>query len=95
MQDQAGNRREDQAIIEIGLWIKTEEGESFLIKKDPLGHPTFSSLNPAISVETIADQKAKLRELYEKLKGQKHPHDHATSRQLMWDFLESALKQLP
>jgi hypothetical protein len=82
-------------MVEIGLWIKTEAGETFLIKKDPLGHPVFSATDLSTPLETIADQKVKLRDLYEGLTGHPHPHAHATSRQLMWDFLEAALKQLP
>ncbi len=83
------------AMIEIGLWIKTKEGEVFLIKKDPLGHPTLSALQSHTTLSSIADQKTKMRELYQKLTGHSHPHAHATSRQLMWDFTEAALKQLP
>jgi len=86
-------------MIEVGLWIKTEdqggEEELFLIKKDPSGHPTFSSIKCKNSLDVTEDKKLKMRELYEKLTGHPHPHSHATSRQLMWDFLEAALKHLP
>ena len=85
-------------MIEVGLWIQTqtEKGtDVFLIKKDPLGHPTLSALQSDASLEGTSAKKEKLRELYEGLTGQSHPHPHATSRQLMWDFLEAAMKQLP
>ena len=86
-------------MIEIGLWIKTEDlhgdEEVFLIKKDPSGHPTFSAIKYKDSLNVSEDKKLKIRELYEKLTGISHPHAHATSRQLMWDFLEAALRHLP
>ena len=85
-------------MIEVGLWIQTqtENGtEAFLIKKDPLGHPTLSTLQSDALLDGATAKKEKLRELYEGLTGQMHPHPHATSRQLMWDFLEAAMKQLP
>ena len=86
-------------MIEVGLWIKTEDPlcneEVFLIKKDPSGHPIFSPLKYKDSLDVPDDKKKKLREIYEKLTRHGHPHAHATSRQLMWDFLEAALKHLP
>ena len=86
-------------MIEVGLWIQTEAGEVFIVKKDPSGHPVltvFQSPNPIeTALETTEDKKAKLRDLYASLTGRTHPHPHATSRQLMWDFLEAAIKQLP
>ena len=85
-------------MVEIGLWIqmKTDNGEEvFLMKKDPSGHPVLSVVKYKDSLDTNEDKKLKLRELYEQLTGHPHPHGHATSRQLMWDFLEAALKYLP
>ena len=85
-------------MIEVGLWIQTETEtgkESFVIKKDPLGHPVLSALNSPLLLEGSAEKKLKLRALYKDLTGIDHPHPHATSRQLMWDFLEAAMKQLP
>jgi len=85
-------------MIEIGLWVRmeTQNGEEvFLIKKDHEGHPAFSGIKCKDSVDSHSDKKVKIRELYAKLTGHEHPHTHATSRQLMWDFLEAALKHLP
>ena len=88
-------------MIEVGLWIKTSSevpnhsGEVFIVKKDPSGHPVLSVFESPHQLESPEEKKAKLRELYEKLTGKAHPHPHATSRQLMWDFLEAAIKQLP
>jgi len=85
-------------MVSIGLWIQTETDsgeEIFLMKKDPSGHPVFSVIKHKDSLDINEDKKIKLRELYEKLTGHAHPHAHATSRQLMWDFLEAALKHLP
>jgi hypothetical protein len=86
-------------MLEVGLWIQTETGEVFLVKKDPSGHPNLSivkSNDPLDNTQNnTEDKKAKLRELYHQLTGNAHPHPHATSRQLMWDFLEAAIKQLP
>ncbi len=82
-------------MIEVGLWIQTETGETFIVNKDPSGHPTLTVFKSPNLLESTEDKKAKLRELYQGLTGQPHPHPHATSRQLMWDFLEAAIKQLP
>ncbi len=82
-------------MLEIGLWIQTEADEAFLIKKDPSGHPNLSIVKSNNPLDNTSDKKAKLRELYHQLTGNAHPHPHATSRQLMWDFLEAAILQLP
>jgi len=82
-------------VIEVGLWIQTGTDERFLVKKDPSGHPALSVLKSPNPLESKEDKKAKLRDLYEQLTGRVYPHPHATSRQLMWDFLEAAIKQLP
>jgi hypothetical protein len=49
---------------------------------------------PETTLDTVDKKKAKIRLLYENLTGHPHPHAHATSRQLMWDFIEAATKQL-
>jgi len=82
-------------MVEVGLWIQTEAGEVFIVKKDPSGHPVLTVLQSPNPLETSEDKKSKLRALYVALTGRTHPHPHATSRQLMWDFLEAAIKQLP
>ncbi|MBI3358652.1 MAG: hypothetical protein HY037_03595 [Nitrospirae bacterium] len=85
----------NQTMIKVGLWIQTETDEVFIVKKDPSGHPVLTVFRSPNPLESTEDKKAKLRELYDQLTGRTHPHPHATSRQLMWDFLEAAIKQLP
>jgi hypothetical protein len=81
-------------MIEIGLWIRTPQGDTFLIKKDPNGYPDLTSLaEPPLA--DIHEKKEKGKELYENLTGKKYPHPHATTRQVLWDFLEVAIQQLP
>jgi hypothetical protein len=82
-------------MIEIGLWIQTPQGERFLIKKDPNGYPDLTPLAPEISFADTQAKKEKGKELYEILTGKKYPHAHATTRQVLWDFLEVAIQQLP
>ena len=82
-------------MIEIGLWIKTPQGETFLIKKDPNGYPDLASLSADSPLADIQAKKEKGKELYESVTGKKYPHPHATSRQVLWDFLEVAIQQLP
>lgn len=80
-------------MIEIGLWIRTDQGETFLIKKDPNGYPDITSFDSPLNGIQIKKEKARM--LYEALTGISYPHAHATTRQALWDFLEAAIKQLP
>lgn len=83
-------------MIEVGLWIKSEEGESFLIKKDSNGYPDliapFSNNSPLKDYKT---KKEKCKTFYESLTRKKYPHQNATTRQVLWDFLEVAIRHLP
>lgn len=82
-------------MIEIGLWIRTPQGEIFLIKKDSNGYPELTPLSPEYPFSDTQAKKEKGKELYENLTGKKYPHAHATTRQVLWDFLEVAIQQLP
>jgi hypothetical protein len=81
-------------MIEIGLWIQTAQGETFLIKKDPNGYPDLVPLSSNSPID-IKVKKERVKELYEGLTGKSYPHAHATTRQVLWDFLEIAIQQLP
>lgn len=80
-------------MIEIGLWVRTDQGETFLIKKDPNGYPDLASFDSPLADREA--QKTKARALYETLTGRPYSHAHATTRQVLWDFLEAAIKRLP
>ncbi|MFQ5779497.1 MAG: hypothetical protein ACE5J1_03415 [Nitrospiria bacterium] len=82
-------------MIQIGLWIQTGEGEVYLIKKDANGYPNLTSLSPDLPLEDFKAKKEKGKALYEELTGTNYPHPHATTRQVLWDFLEAAIHQLP
>ena len=80
---------------EIALWVQSEDGFSYLIKKSPNGYPDLISLSPEKPLEGINEKKALSKVFYEELTGVAYPHAHATSRQVLWDFLEAAIKHLP
>ncbi|WDT77155.1 MAG: hypothetical protein MPW16_08030 [Candidatus Manganitrophus sp.] len=82
-------------MTEIGLWIQTDQGESLLIKKDPNGYPDLVSLSPDLPLADFQAKKEKAKMLYEQLTGKSYPHAHATTRQVLWDFLEVAIQHLP
>lgn len=82
-------------MTEIGLWIQTDQGEALLIKKDPNGYPDVVSLSPQLILADSQVKKEKVKALYEKLTGKSYPHAHATTRQVLWDFLEVAIQHLP
>ncbi len=80
--------------MEVGLWFPTETG-AYVIKKDAQGHP---DVVPLAGAEPLADREAKkvvIKRAYEQLTGRPYPHDHAATRQVLWDFLEVAIKYLP
>ncbi|MFY9268284.1 MAG: hypothetical protein WAO55_00885 [Candidatus Manganitrophaceae bacterium] len=81
--------------MEVGLWIRTEEGESVLIKKDPHGYPDLIAFPPATPINEAQAKREKVKLLYEKLTGKAYPHPNATTRQVLWDFLEVAIQHLP
>jgi len=82
-------------MTEIGLWIRTDQGESLLIKKDANGYPDVVSLSPHLPLADAQAKKEKIKALYENLTGKSYPHAHATTRQVLWDFLEVAIQHLP
>jgi|GEM_PF-1686274 len=84
-------------IPEIGLLIQVSDSESFLIKKDPNGYPDILlvSYNHSPEVSLTKTKKETAALLYEKLTGRPYPHPHATTRQVLWDFLEVAIGSLP
>ncbi len=81
--------------MQVGLWIRTEQEETYLIKKDANGYPDLSALSSSLKLEDYKAKKEKGKALYEELTGTHYPHPHATTRQVLWDFLEAAIKQLP
>ncbi|HIE65718.1 MAG: hypothetical protein ABGX83_01445 [Nitrospira sp.] len=81
--------------MQVGLWIQTKQEETYLVKKDANGYPDLSAFSPSPKLEDFNAKKEKGKALYEELTGTKYPHPHATTRQVLWDFLEAAIKQLP
>jgi hypothetical protein len=81
--------------MQVGLWVQTKEEETYLIKKDANGYPDISALSSPLKLDDIKAKKEKGKVLYEELTGTNYPHPHATTRQVLWDFLEAAIKQLP
>jgi len=82
-------------MAQVGLWIQSLEGETFLIKKDANGYPDLVSLAPNPPALNTIDKKEKCKSFYEDLTGKKYAHPDATSRQVLWDFLEVAIQKLP
>ena len=81
--------------IEVGLSVQTEAGETYLIKKDPHGYPDLVSLSGDKPLKGMAEKKAMGKALYARLTGKPYPHPDATTRQVLWDFLEVAIQRLP
>jgi hypothetical protein len=77
--------------MKIGLMLETERA-SFLICKDPNGYPDLVCLSGVPPQET---KKESAKQLYLELTGTSYPLSGATTRQVLWDLLEAALKQLP
>lgn len=82
-------------MIDVGMWFKTAAGETFLIKKDANGYPDLIHLDSDEPLEDVKAKKEKGKLLYETLTGKKYPHPNATTRQVLWDFLEIAIQKLP
>ncbi len=82
-------------MTDLGLWFQSKSGEAFLIKKDENGYPDLISLQAEKPLEGVKAKKEKGKSLYEELTGKKYPHENATSRQVLWDFLEIAIQKLP
>lgn len=77
--------------MQIGLMLKTE-GATYLIFKDPNGYPDLVCLSGQALPGT---RKEGAQYLYRELTGNLYPLSQATTRQVLWDLLEAALKQLP
>ncbi|MFQ5588722.1 MAG: hypothetical protein ACE5F7_07765 [Nitrospiria bacterium] len=90
-----GKEKKRKNMIEIGMWLTTSDGETLLIKKDANGYPDLVPINPDIPLEGTNAKKEKGKILYEELTGKKYPHPNATTRQVLWDFLEVAIQHLP
>ncbi len=82
-------------MTDVGMWFQTSQGETFLIKKDANSYPDLIPLHPDTPLEGIKVKKEKGKMLYEDLTGKKYPHPNATTRQVLWDFLEMAIQRLP
>jgi len=82
-------------MTEIGLWLKREDGQCYLIKKNPHGYPDLVSLSPENPIEGAKETKKLGKAFYKELTGTTYAHPDATSRQVLWDFLEAAIKHLP
>ncbi len=82
-------------MIEVGLWVRTQNGDVFCIKKDAQGHPDLLPLSHPERVLSREEKKQTARAFYEQLTGGRYPHDHAAMRQVLWDFLERAIRHLP
>ncbi|MFQ5579729.1 MAG: hypothetical protein ACE5FZ_03885 [Nitrospiria bacterium] len=81
--------------MQVGLWIQTEQGDTYLIKKDANGYPDLSALSSPLKLDDFKAKKEQGKALYDELTGTHYAHSHATTRQVLWDFLEAAIKQLP
>ncbi len=82
-------------MTDVGLWIHAADGKTFLIKKDSNGYPDLIPLHDDASFDGIKAKKEKGKTLYEDLTGTKYPLPNATTRQVLWDFLEVAIQRLP
>jgi len=82
------------ADVDVGLWIRAA-GQSFLIRADPQGHPDIDSLSEGIALPDREAKKRQAKALYEQITGHPYPHDHAATRQVLWDVLEAAIPHLP
>jgi len=81
--------------MKVSLSIETETGEHYLIQKDANDYPDLIPLSNAPPLDDYRAKKAKGRSLYEALTGRAYPHPNATTRQILWDFIEVAIKHLP
>jgi len=82
------------AEVEVGLWIRVA-GQSFLIRADPQGHPNIEALSEGARLPDREAKKTQAKALYEQITGRRYPHDHAATRQILWDVLEAAIPRLP
>ncbi len=82
-------------MTEIGLWVQSENGLRYLIKKNQHGYPDLFALSSDKPLEGIKEKKELSKAFYKELTGTAYPHPDATSRQILWDFLEAAIKHLP
>lgn len=82
-------------MAKVGLWIQSKTGDTFLIKKDLNGYPDLISLSSKQSLRDAKEKKEKCKSFYEDLTGKKYSHPNATTRQVLWDFLEVAIHHLP
>ncbi len=82
-------------MTDVGMWFQSASGETFLIKKDAHGYPDLIPLQLEKPLQGVKAKKEKGKILYEELTGKKYPHPNATTRQVLWDFLEIAIQKLP
>jgi len=82
------------AEVEVGLWIRAE-GQSFLLRADPQGHPDIDALSEGAALPDREAKKRQAKAIYEWITGRRYPHDHAATRQILWDVLEVAIPRLP
>ncbi len=82
-------------MAEVGLWIQSAQGDTFLIKKDANGYPDLIPLSSKLSFSNAKEKKETCKTFYEDLTGKKYAHPDATTRQVLWDFLEVAIHHLP
>ncbi len=82
-------------MTEVGLWILSKKGIPYIIKKDPNGYPDLVPLAPSPPLKGLEEKKDLCKSFYEDLTGKKYSHPDATTRQVLWDFLEVAIDRLP
>jgi len=58
--------------IEVGLWIRAE-GQSFLIRADPQGHPDIEALSEGAALPDREAKKRQAKALYEQITGRPYP----------------------
>lgn len=86
--------------MKIGLWIQNQAGEELLVIRDPGGYPRLIPFkekeryfeDPRLSLDLSPEEG---RKIYQEVTGQPYPFGHATTRQVLWDLIEAALKHLP
>ena len=76
---------------QVGLILKTDE-RTYLICKDPNGYPDLVCIS---GTALPGSKKEAAQHLYHDLVGNAYPLSQATTRQVLWDLLEAALKELP
>ena len=86
--------------MKLGLWVQDSAGQEFLIAKDAAGYPHLIPFFQKGSFfggnqEHLDLNMDEGKRLYQEITGKPYPMAHATTRQVLWDLIEAAIKLLP